>query len=532
MVAALLLIATQAMSAPPDTVVVCPSHFRQALRPWIAHRQAEGHQLAFVMNVATPQGIRADIRQAARGGKLRFVVLVGDAEPTVSTDHRTVARSVPTYLTEAQINVQWGSEPDIATDNWYADLDDDRIPDVAVGRLSVDTPTELKSVVKKILAYERLRSANVRRRNIHFIAGASGFGMLADMLLENTAKKILTDGIPAEYETTMTYANWRSPYCPSPVRFEQTVLGRLDEGCFVWVYLGHGHRTRLDYIHTPAGYAPVLEAETVARLNCPPAAPIAVLLACYAGAFDGPTECLAELMLRAEKGPVAVICGSRVTMPYGMSLLGTGLLREFFTAQQPTLGEVLLHSKRGMTCSRHASQRKLLDSVAKAVSPAPEQLGAECLEHLDLFNLLGDPLLKLRYAERVTLELPKYVDAGQPIQVRGVSPIPGKLLLEVVCRRDRLTFQPKPRHEFELSATAFQSMNEVYQQANDKRWASRQYTIGIGEFKLDLDVPARAQGPCHVRACVQSDNRQALGAADVYVRRPTTARAATEPRKR
>ena len=153
--------------------------------------------------------------------------------------------------------------------------------------------------------------------------------MLADMLLENTAKKILTDGIPAAFETTMTYANWRSRYCPSPVQFEQTAVGRLDEGGFVWVYLGHGHRTRLDYIYTPAGYAPVLEAESVARLNCPPAAPIAVLQACYAGAFDGPTECLAEWMLRAEKGPVAVICGSRVTMPYGMSVFGTACYASF-----------------------------------------------------------------------------------------------------------------------------------------------------------------------------------------------------------
>ncbi len=52
------------------------------------------------------------------------------------------------------------------------------------------------------------------------------------------------------------------------------------------------------------------------------AAPIAIMLACYTAAFDQPQDCLAEQMLKAEGGPVAVYGGSRVTMPYAMSVMG------------------------------------------------------------------------------------------------------------------------------------------------------------------------------------------------------------------
>ena len=531
-VAALLWMAGQVLLVPVDTVVVCPSEFLQTLEPWLEYRQDEGHQLSIVTDCARPEEIRAAIRQAATGGNLRFIVLIGDVAPTGTTNRQTLSRSLPTYLAAAEVNVRWGSEKDIATDNWYADLDGDRIPDVAVGRLCVDTPAELKSVINKILDYERSHDVGIWRRKISFVAGASGFGLLTDMVLENATKKILIDRIPASYDTPMLYANWRSPYCPNPVEFEQTVVQRLDAGCFVWVYLGHGHRTQLDHLRTPAGYAPVLRAETVGRLNCPSAGPIAVLLACYSGAFDGSDECLAELMLRAPQGPVAVICGSRVTMPYGMAVLGTELLHEFFTNERPTLGEIMLHGKRRTVSKQRDSQRRRLDSLAKAVSPDSKQMDAECLEHVNLFNLLGDPLLKLRYAQRITLEIPKYVRAGERLEVRGESPVAGKLLLELVSRRDRLTFQPTPRHQFELSNQALQEMNQVSQHANDKRWTFQRHTIGTGEFTLDVKVPTRAQGPCHVRAYVHAENRYALGAVDVYVRRPTTARSVTTTKKR
>ena len=126
----------------PDTVIVCPAEFREALRPWLDYRAGQGHSFAMVANTETSDGIRRRIREVAEGGDLRFVLLVGDAD----ADAEQRRRCVPVHRAKAEVNVLWGSEPHIAADNWYADLDDDRTPDLAVGRLTADSPDELRRI--------------------------------------------------------------------------------------------------------------------------------------------------------------------------------------------------------------------------------------------------------------------------------------------------------------------------------------------------------------------------------------------------
>ena len=123
---------------------------------------------------------------------------------------------------------------------------------------------------------------------------------------------------------------------------------------------------------------------------------------CYSGAFDGPQDCLAESLLRSPHGPVAVYAGSRVTMPYAMAVMGHELMHEYFLSQSATLGEAILQAKRRMAESRSLDAtetrdaRCWLDAVASTLHAGPELLHEERLEHILLFNLLGDPLLKLR----------------------------------------------------------------------------------------------------------------------------------------
>ena len=88
----------------------------------------------------------------ARMTRRTHLVLVGDADPRMVTEPAVRRRSIPAHYAKAEVNVQFGSSPEIATDNWYADLDDDRVPDVAVGRITCDSASELTLVVEKILA--------------------------------------------------------------------------------------------------------------------------------------------------------------------------------------------------------------------------------------------------------------------------------------------------------------------------------------------------------------------------------------------
>src|SRR5581483_759475 len=137
-------------------------------------------------------------------------------------------------------------------------------------------------------------------------------GALVDMAVESVAKSILCDQIPAAYCTSMTYASWRSPYCPDPATFGQTTLDRLNEGCLFWIYMGHSQRQFVDFMRVPHTHYPILTSRDVPRLQATDGATIAIFLSCYTGAFDS-DDCLAEQMLRSEGGPVAVLGGSRVT---------------------------------------------------------------------------------------------------------------------------------------------------------------------------------------------------------------------------
>jgi hypothetical protein len=504
----------------PDTVVVTPPHFVDALRPWIAHRTAQGHRLAFVSNAGSAEEIREGIRHHARAGRLRFVLLIGDAEPAAVRDPWIRARCVPAFMAKATVNVRWRSTPELPTDSWYADLNDDGVPDVAIGRLPADSPEELAAMVSKILAYETGPAPGSWSRRINFVAGIGGFGPLIEPILELATKKFLTDGIPPEYETTMTYGSWRSPFFPSPAQFHEATINSLNEGCLFWVYIGHGYPYQLDRVRVPGQTYHILSTSDMHKLNNRHGPPIAVLLACYTGAYDQPYDCLAEHLVRAPGGPVAVLAGSRVTMPYGMAVFGSGLMTEYFHRRPETLGEVILNAKRYLANDApQGTDRKLIDLLAKAISPNPQLLREERLEHVLLFNLLGDPLMRLHHPRAIELQTEDRAMAGGHLEIRGDSPLAGRARIELVNRRDRLRDPSPKRHRYDPSPEAQSAFNATYGRANDRLWSSRQVDIQRGPFLTALKIPPEARGACHVNIFLEdaSGGEFALGSRDILI---------------
>jgi hypothetical protein len=503
--------------------------FRPALQSWLEHRTAQGHKIAIISNLRSAKDISAAIHATAAKGNLRFVVLIGDDEPEATASEAVRVRSTPTQLTKAIVNVRWGSEPHIATDNQFADLDNDQLPDVAIGRLTADSVDELKTIVEKIIAYEKSQDFGLWRQRINVVAGVGGFGPLADSLMETATKKFLTDGIPSAYTTTMTYASWRSPYCPDPRRFRDTTLRRLDEGSLFWIYIGHGQHTSLDRVHTPLAEYPILSTNDIHELKGD-APPIAVFLSCYAGAFDYLHDCLAEELLAIKGGPVAVFSGSRVTMPYAMAVMSSGMMDEYFRKRRATIGELILQAKRRMMeefdendstrNDLYAQNRRLLDSLAAAISPAPELLAEERLEHVQLFNLLGDPLMRLHHPQQIDVTAEKSISAGETLDILADVPLAGKCRVEFVCRRDRMKRPSVTRSQFEAAEAWLEAFNQTYQQANDQQWVVREFDVQPGKVTTTLAIPEQARGACHVRVSVSGATSLALGTADVFVKRP------------
>ncbi len=404
----MLLAVVAAPPVAPDTLVVCPIEFRPALTDWVAYRRTQGHEMLFVEPRATAEQLQTTIRGAARFARLKYLVLIGDEtvrgqETGAQHEIETRAqhfRTVPTNYVAAKVNVRWGSEPEIATDMPYADLDGDGVPDLAVGRIPAHSAEELAAVLRKVIRYEQSDHGSWEK-SLNVVSGSGGFGAVTDAVLAAAGRQVITQTVPSLYSVQHICAAASSDGQPE-IDFAAEARRQLGNGGLAWIYLGHGLPTEL-VCTCKADAKPLLSVEDVPHLHSSPHNPLAVLIACYTGAMDAPHECLAEELLLAEQGPVAVIAATRVTMPYGNAVMGYELLRACFQDEPATLGDMMrIAQQRVLTATAKDQLRATLDSMASALSPPPVDLAGERLEHVLMYELIGDPLLRLhRPAARI-----------------------------------------------------------------------------------------------------------------------------------
>lgn len=384
----------------PDTLVVCPLEFRPALVEWEAHRRSQGHRLAFAEPIGSAETLRRGIRQLGKDGELKYVVLIGDAPSAADPPPaRGPQSTIMTNYVAAKVNRRWGPEKEIATDTPYADIDGDDTPDIAVGRIPVRSAKELAAVLRKVIQYEQQTDDGPWRKCLNIVSGCGGFGAVADAVIEGAGRQVVEQTVPAGYDVRHI--------CATSVKFDGTESGDFGSrarqelsggGGLAWIYVGHGLPTQLAGV-VAAGGKPrsILSTRDVPSLRCGPHNPLAVLIACYTGAMDAPQGCLGEELLRAEQGPVAVIAATRVSMPYGNTVMGYELLRACFQEQPATLGDVMqLAQRRALTSPADDQMRVMLDGIAQLVSPPPADLATERREHVLMYHLIGDPLLRLR----------------------------------------------------------------------------------------------------------------------------------------
>jgi hypothetical protein len=518
------------LSADPlecDVVVVCPEVCDQAITPWIKHRESQGHRIC-LLRPADRETLKTTLTRLANEGQLKHIVLIGDApDSNTSADSPLGPMEIPTCYVKAEVNVKFGSEPWIASDAPYADINEDGAPDLSIGRIAVDSPEEVATVLQKVIQYESPESESAWRRKINLIAGVGGFGSVADSVLEMSTKRFIVDGIPPAYEASMTYGSWQSPYCPSPPDFRKETIGRLNDGCLMWVYIGHGMPGYVAPVRTPKKLYPVLDIYDMEQLESKSGSPIAIFFACYTAAFDFNQrgDCLAEEMLIQQKGPVAVLGASRVSMPYAMAVLSNEMLKEYFGRKHQTLGEMIAGAKRASLATQNEAEDKnrvLLDTLAATLSPTRELLDKERLENLALFNLIGDPLLRLNYPQELQLETEPVVESGSKIQIQGEAPSDGKLVLEISYRRDRTLKPYDKRKEYRGDVQQLDEFRQTYAEANLRQVATEAFTVKKGHFEVELEVPVWAIGAAYVRGFVESPEGFALGGHEIRIRRPSS----------
>ncbi len=547
-----------------NVAVVCPLEFQEALSPWLVWREKQGYQVHIittdtptVTEEADPNSRILQIRQTLLNLQQTFpltaILLVGDASPV--DENASWHNIIPTPRIPAQVISRFSTENHIGSDSWYADMNNDGFPDIAIGRFPVRTKEELAILVNKIISYETLVPPGAWQRRINFIAGIGGFGML-DPIIETVVRKLISSLLPCEYESTFTQANWKSAFCPYPPMIGDITLSRLNEGALLWVYMGHGFHQGLDKIHTPSGDFPILDMKDIALLNCVQGYPIAFFFACYTGALDVYDDSLAEQFILAPKGPVAALAASRLSMPYGLAVFGQELLDVAFTDENRTLGEIVLRAKKQMfikntviqkTSTNSPSEelpsdnttkindssetqkkikneiRELLDQTARTFDPSGKELDGQLFDHVHSINLLGDPLLHIRFPEKIKLEMPTIALSAHSIEITGILPnnVKNEVMegvLELSLPRQRSGIHKPSRKKFELSDTSAASYQNTYDKANHLVLTKIHLKTDQGRFKTNLTLPDDISGTHIIRVLLQNERHVVIGGQYITIR--------------
>lgn len=422
----LLLIASA--SCASDVVLVVPEPLTSAVDTWKAFRESQGHRVVTVTpSFGTAETVR---RMQAAFGRLgepsapRTVILVGDGGPG----------GAPTGLVASKVVHRWGPERNIATDIAYADTDGDGAIDASVGRLPFHERGALEDYLDRVIQREQSPPA-LTDRDLRLVAGFGGFSPLIDMTIEASAKVLVNRYAPLTSHVSLTKlqdadagaAAWRSLQAPRGV----------------WVYMGHGLRDRLQGM-------PSNPAASFSRSG----ADAAVLLACYAGAYEREQDCFAESLIKDPSGPLVVVASTRVSAPYGNAAIGLGLLRQLNEEGAEDYGSALLAAKQMSQGASSDDSIRLLGSVAATAigqGYAPEE---EIVDHQAMYHLLGDPLLQISRPQPLEIEAAVLQESNGALLVSGVAPHDGQLRVELakghgtspVRAAERLTRSGEPFH--------------------------------------------------------------------------------------
>jgi hypothetical protein len=379
------LIPAKTLSDPPggaDYVFVTHPDFEAALAPLAAHRAAQGLRVVSVDVEAIydqfgdgrlhPDAIRAFLAHAYAnwpGPALQYVLLVGDG----TYDPRGYrSESNPTYLPPYLADVDpWLGE--VSSDNRYADLTGDPLPELRLGRLPVNTPAEVTVVVDKILSYETdplpggwngwlvFGADNPSVAGDHHADADSEFTTYATPTYNREGVRVYLSETPGD---SHLYTDAETA--------QDALIATLNRGALLYTYFGHASWHQEAVLETD-NYAPLFHQDHIARLSNQRRWPVVLHMTCFTGRYAHATgDTLDESLLRAGGvGAVAVWGASGNGIATGHRGLHRAFYRTVFDDQQAELG-----------AATHAALASLY-------------AGGLHLDLIETYHLFGDPALAL-----------------------------------------------------------------------------------------------------------------------------------------
>jgi hypothetical protein len=449
-------------------------------------------------------------RTALAAARPFFLLLFGDAVEVWDGDPGTVPTG--TWLDPAH----WVDE--ITSDNLFADLDGDDIPDAAVGRVPLSDPGDAARYVAAVQAYEAIYEPGPWNRTIHVFASEGGFGDLLDDILLDVGMDVIGE-VPPDWRVTFTYAAQNSVYTYPPDRFSDRIYAYLNEGGFLMSYIGHGSPggfTDVSWEGGPSG--PIFDPADIGSISIAHRPPVLAFIACSTGSFDTGDSFTERLMRQPGSSP-AVMSSTEVSHPYSNTIFVREVGRVGLVERPRTLGELFQQAKRAMI-EQDDALRASLDALA-AIQLTPEEMANLPAAHLHMYTLFGDPGLELAYPRGtvdVAVEnarLPPGSVVRFCAQVHGPPAGTAHVTFEIERTEPVLAVAPWTLADENWRDVA--SAN--HELANDKvRWSAEVPYAG-GGFGLSFVVPPEAEHKDHYVVVYAEDGAvDAMGSAMVRIR--------------
>jgi hypothetical protein len=313
-------------------IILTRREFFSALEPLKMVRESQGYKVAMVdvedvydefsYGHKSLQAIKDFLTYANKSWKLqpKYLLLAADA----TYDPKDYLRIgdydlVPTKLIET-------AAIESASDDWFADFNNDGISDLMVGRLPIRTVADAQLFVKKIFTYESKK-------------------LESSVLLVSDAN----EGFNFEQASAQLV-----PYLPAGITAQQIKRGQVDtaiakqqlleafsSGQKIINYVGHGSMN--------FWRGNLLTSEDARALTNGDHLPLVVIMNCLNGFYQDPTLAgLGESLVKAEKGgAVAVWASSAITSPDDQALMNQQFFRAVF--QTKTIGEAILRAKQSIS---------------------------------------------------------------------------------------------------------------------------------------------------------------------------------------
>lgn len=501
-----------------DYIVITHKTFLDGIQPLVDFRRSQGLTVKVVemdeiynefgFGLFNPFAIQFFLRYTYHSWQSpapTYVLLVGDAhydykEVIVERyhgDYDLYPNFVPTYH-------GWAPESgETAMDHRFVNVSgDDSLPDMFIGRLSVQTEAALDSMVKKIIDYEQNPKVGPWQGTIVQVAD-DNLDNPSDDIFEKTRNRLIQEIIPIGYNTIPIYLR----LVDSVNKTEKTralIKKGFNDGALIVEYAGHGG------ISTWADEGIFRLQDAVALRNR--YLPFVITTTCLNGQFDKPQEfgkhCLSEQFLLGKYGAIASLSASRLTYAQANAEFDDDLFLAMFVREP-------FEAKQGVT----------------EIASIPSTIG----------KIVNDAKISFISREnnyRYTLGTEQYILFGDPATRLAVPNLDIRTKLEafalnsdnqvVILNNDVGVYDNKETwwkaDGFDTGnffATAvfqnhFDSVlgNEVPQRTRSKIWKGEYGTIR-------LDIPPKSlPGRGVVRLFAYDDKRAAIGGGEFWVDTP------------